>query len=139
MVVVLEALRVLVEAGFQPEDTIEFHFYAGEEGGLRGSLEVFANYKASRKPVIAVLNQDMAGYSPSGKISIYTDHVDSSLTAFTKLVANYYIGDTTSDTCGYACSDHSSAMANGFRGYILSTDYSLSANKSIRSRCLCLR
>ncbi len=115
VVVILEALRVLANAGFKPKDTLEFHFYAGEEGGLLGSQAVFANYKSSGKTVLAVMNQDMAGYSPSGKISIYTDYVDSSLTAYTRVVATSYIGATTSDACGYGCSDHASARSNGFR------------------------
>ena len=117
VVVVLEALRVLANAGFKPKDTLEFHFYAGEEGGLLGSQAVFANYKSSGKTVLAVMNQDMAGYSPSGKISIYTDYVDSALTAYTRVIATAYIGSTTSDACGYGCSDHASARSNGFRTF----------------------
>ncbi|PBP25947.1 peptidase family M28 [Diplocarpon rosae] len=41
-VTILEALRVLAHAGFQPQRTLEFHFYSGTEGGLRGSGEVSA-------------------------------------------------------------------------------------------------
>ncbi|KAL2264469.1 hypothetical protein VTK26DRAFT_34 [Humicola hyalothermophila] len=114
VVVLLEALRVLAEAGFAPKDTLEFHFYGGEEGGLLGSQAVFANYRSAGKTVLAVVNQDMAGYSPSGKLSIYTDYVDSALTAYTRVIAAAYVGSTTSDTCGYGCSDHASARANGF-------------------------
>ena len=116
VVVILEALRVLATSGFKPKDTLEFHFYAGEEGGMLGSQAVFANYKSEGKTVLAVMNQDMAGYSPSGKISVYTDYVDSSLTAYVRLVATQYSGtSTTSDACGYGCSDHVSARSNGFR------------------------
>ncbi|KAL2138047.1 hypothetical protein VTI28DRAFT_7573 [Corynascus sepedonium] len=114
VVVLLEALRVLSAAGFKPKNTLEFHFYAGEEGGLLGSQAVFSNYKSAGKSVLAVVNQDMAGYSPSGKLSIYTDYVDSSLTAYTRVVANAYTGATTSDRCGYGCSDHASARSYGF-------------------------
>lgn len=60
------------------------------------------------------MNQDMTGYSPSGKISVYTDYVDSSLTAYTRLIVNGYIGSSTADACGYGCSDHASARSNGF-------------------------
>ncbi|KAH6617233.1 hypothetical protein F5144DRAFT_498638 [Chaetomium tenue] len=114
VVVLLESLRVLANAGFKPKNTLEFHFYAGEEGGLLGSQDVFSSYKSAGKTVLAVLNQDMTGYSPSGKISIYTDYVDSALTAYARVVATAYIGATTSDACGYGCSDHASARANGF-------------------------
>lgn len=118
VVVLLEALRVLADAGFKPKDTLEFHFYGGEEGGLLGSQDVFSSYRASGKTVLAVVNQDMAGYSPSGKISIYTDYADSSLTAYTRVIATAYVGETTSDTCGYGCSDHASARSNGFRMFL---------------------
>lgn len=114
---ILEALRVLSSSGYKPKDTLEFHFYAGEEGGMLGSQAVFANYKSAGKTVLAVVNQDMAGYSPSGKISIYTDYVDSSLTTYVRLVATQYTGTTTSDVCGYGCSDHVSARSNGFRKF----------------------
>ena len=117
VVTLLEALRVLANAGFKPKNTIEFHFYGGEEGGLLGSQAVFSSYKSSRKTVLAVLNQDMTGYSPSGKISIYTDYVDSALTAYARVIATAYIGATTSDVCGYGCSDHASARSNGFRTF----------------------
>lgn len=118
VVVILEALRVLANAGFKPQNTLEFHFYAGEEGGLLGSQAVFANYKSAGKTVLAVVNQDMAGYSPSGKVSVYTDYVDSSLTSYVRLVASQYTGSTpTSDACGYGCSDHASARSNGFRKF----------------------
>ncbi|KAK3946897.1 hypothetical protein QBC32DRAFT_319473 [Pseudoneurospora amorphoporcata] len=114
VVVILEALRVLANAKFAPKDTLEFHFYSAEEGGLLGSAAVFSSYKSAGKSVYAVMNQDMAGYSPSGKISIYTDYVDTSLTAYTRVIATAYTGATTSDKCGYGCSDHASARSNGF-------------------------
>ncbi|KAK1777260.1 hypothetical protein QBC45DRAFT_479357 [Copromyces sp. CBS 386.78] len=120
VVVILEALRVLANAKFAPKDTLEFHFYSAEEGGLLGSAAVFSSYKSAGKSVYAVMNQDMAGYH-SGKmrirtfnISIYTDYVDTSLTAYTRVIATAYTGATTSDTCGYGCSDHASARSNGF-------------------------
>lgn len=42
---ILEAFRVLAEAGFTPKDgPVEFHWYAAEEGGLLGS-QAIARYK----------------------------------------------------------------------------------------------
>ncbi|KAL0932565.1 peptidase family M28 [Colletotrichum truncatum] len=114
VVVILEALRIFAQARYKPENTIEFHFYAGEEGGLLGSRDIFKDYKAKNKTVLAMVNQDMAGYSPSGKISIFTDYVDSGLTAYCRLIAEEYTGETTEDTCGYACSDQWSAYDQGF-------------------------
>lgn len=121
MVVIFEALRILAEAGFAPEDTLEFHFYAGEEGGLLGSKDVFKAYDAEGKTVLAFVNQDMAGYSPSGVISVYTDYVDASLTTYVRKVAEGYTGlKTSSDECGYGCSDHQSAYTYGFRKWSFS-------------------
>lgn len=115
VVAILESLRILANAKFTPKNTIEFHFYAAEEGGLRGSAQVFAKYKADAKSVLAMVNQDMVGYSPSGKVSIYTDFVNQPLTSYVRVVATAYTGATTSDVCGAPCSDHGSARSNGFR------------------------
>ena len=130
VVVILEALRVLANARYTPQNTLEFHFYGGEEGGLLGSQAVFSNYKSANKNVLAVVNQDMAGYSPSGKISIYTDYVDSGLTAYARVVATSYTGATTSDACGYGCSDHASARSNGFRTFLFLSFFLFVTSKS---------
>jgi len=115
VVTILEALRVLANAKFKGKNTIEFHFYAGEEAGLLGSAAIFSNYKSNRKTVLAMLNQDMTGYSPNGKLAVFTDYVDSSLTSYVRVIANAYIGSVNTDRCGYGCSDHASARSNGFR------------------------
>ncbi|KAL9025526.1 MAG: hypothetical protein Q9196_005667 [Gyalolechia fulgens] len=114
VVVLMEALRVLAAARFAPKNTLEFHFYSGEEGGLLGSADIWRNYKAAAKTVLAFVNTDMAGYSPSGRISVYNDYADTSLTAYVRRIVAAYIGTSTSDTCGYGCSDHASAYSNGF-------------------------
>jgi bacterial leucyl aminopeptidase len=42
---ILEAFRALVEQGFEPKDgPVEFHWYAAEEGGLLGSLDIAEDY-----------------------------------------------------------------------------------------------
>ena len=64
--------------------------------------------------MLAFVNQDMTGYSPSGKISVYNDYVDSSFTAYVRRIVTRYIGSSTSDNCGYACGDHASAHSNDF-------------------------
>ncbi|TLD30373.1 hypothetical protein PspLS_02661 [Pyricularia sp. CBS 133598] len=115
VVVIMEALRVLVASSFAPKNTLEFHFYGGEEGGLLGSRDVFANYRSNGRRVLAYLNQDMSGYSPGGKLTIYTDFVDTSLTAYVRRIAQASAGVApSSSSCGYGCSDHASARSNGF-------------------------
>lgn len=58
---ILEALRVLLtDADFDTsklENTIEFHWYAAEEGGLRGSQDIFTQYAAAKRDVWAMLQQ----------------------------------------------------------------------------------
>jgi leucyl aminopeptidase len=114
----LEALRVLANARFAPKNTLEFHFYAGEEGGLLGSADIFRQYRSQGASVLAFLNTDMSGYSPGGRVVIYQDNVDASLTSYVTLIAQQYAGTTTTSRCGYGCSDHASARSNGFRKWL---------------------
>jgi leucyl aminopeptidase len=129
---ILEAFRVLltdptIRAG-GAENTIEFHWYAGEEAGLLGSQAIFSNYKSNGKNVVAMLNEDMTGYSGAytrdgrpRKISFITDNINAALTAFSKKIVTAYatIG-FTENACGYACSDHASATRNGFPSAMIS-------------------
>lgn len=120
-VTILEAFRVLANAKFAPQNTIEFHWYGGEEGGLLGSADIFKSYRLSQKTVLAFVCQDMTGYSPSGKIAVYTDYADSGLVAYARKLVTEYTGLAyTTDKCGYGCSDHASAYSNGFRKFLLS-------------------
>ncbi|RKK76728.1 Leucine aminopeptidase A [Fusarium oxysporum] len=118
-VTILEAFRVLltdsrVSTGQAP-NTIEFHWYAGEEGGLLGSGAIFQKYKQDGRQVKAMLNQDMTGYVKPGTtevVGILTDNVDAGLTAFLKKVVAAL--PTVDSKCGYGCSDHASATRQGF-------------------------
>ncbi|KAJ8115216.1 hypothetical protein ONZ43_g4719 [Nemania bipapillata] len=115
VVVVLEALRVLAEAKYAPANTLEFHFYSGEEGGLLGSRDVFNSYSRSGVQVLAVMNQDMTGYSPNNVIAVFSDYSDTNLNTFIKkLVPVYTSLPVSTDRCGYACSDHASAYSAGY-------------------------
>ena len=106
VVVILEALRILAAAKYKGTNTLEFHFYSGEEGGLLGSRDVMNAYKKAGTDVRAVMNQDMTGYSPNNVIAVYTDYVDASLTSFCqKLVPAYTSLKLITDKCGYGCSD----------------------------------
>lgn len=64
------------------------------------------SYVASGVNVLAVVNQDMTGYSPNNVIAVYTDYVDTTLTNFVKkLVPVYTDLPLSTDVCGYGCSD----------------------------------
>ncbi|KAJ6259490.1 hypothetical protein Dda_5127 [Drechslerella dactyloides] len=119
---ILEAFKALmsdpsVAAGEFP-NTIEFHWYAGEEAGLLGSQAIFSKYKKDGRDIKAMLNQDMTGYTKPGAkecLGVVTDNVDKNLTAYIKKVIAAYCAIPAVDTkCGYACSDHASANRNGY-------------------------
>ncbi|KAF3917149.1 hypothetical protein ABW20_dc0110417 [Dactylellina cionopaga] len=123
---VLETIKALLAdpkvASGQAPNTIEFHWYAGEEAGLLGSQAIFASYKKEGRAIKAMLNQDMTGFvkgtldaGASEALGVVTDNVDKSLTAFIKKVIAAYCAIPGVDTkCGYACSDHASANRNGY-------------------------
>ncbi len=113
---VLEVLRVLAESKHQPDNTIEFFWYAGEEQGLIGSKEIASEYKDSNKDVIAVMQLDMILYPGSGdKIGLVTDYTDPSLTDYVEELVNLYLKTPVIRfDCGYGCSDHASWHQKGY-------------------------
>ncbi|RYP82735.1 hypothetical protein DL769_001544 [Monosporascus sp. CRB-8-3] len=125
-VTILEAFRVLLTSedvikGNAP-NTIEFHWYSAEEGGLLGSQAIFSSYEKKGRVVKAMLQQDMTGFVQgtidAGKpesVGVITDFVDPALTAFIKKVIEEYCDIPWVETkCGYACSDHASASKAGY-------------------------
>ncbi|KAH7921426.1 Zn-dependent exopeptidase [Leucogyrophana mollusca] len=92
-VALIEAFRALVEGGFRPERPVEFHWYAAEEAGLLGSLEVAKEYKSQNKQVQAMFQLDALAFVRQGTtptISFITSGVDASLTNWTMAVASEY-------------------------------------------------
>ncbi|KAF9694590.1 hypothetical protein EKO04_007409 [Ascochyta lentis] len=115
VVTILESLRVLAAANYAPKNTLEFHFYSGEEGGLLGARAVMQDYVKRSVKVLAVMNQDMTAYSPNHNIAVYTDYVSTPLSNFIiKLVPVYTALPVITDRCGYACSDHGAAYDAGY-------------------------
>lgn len=59
----MEALRHFAQDHRRPNfrNAVEFHFYAAEEVGLKGSEDIFGDYSDKKTDVVAFLNQDMAG------------------------------------------------------------------------------
>lgn len=125
-VTILEALRALLRsetiAHGKARNTIEFHWYSAEEGGLLGSQAVYASYKKNQRNVKAMLQQDMTGYvqgtldaGEKESVGVIIDYVDPGLTAFIKEVITTYCDVPYVETkCGYACSDHASASRYGY-------------------------
>jgi bacterial leucyl aminopeptidase len=94
-VTILEVLRTLllsedIVAG-KATNTIEFHWYSAEEGGLLGSQAIFSNYRQNDRDIKAMLQQDMTGYvqgtldaGHEESVGVIIDFVDSPLTQFIK-------------------------------------------------------
>merc|ERR1712225_132392 len=125
-VTILEALRVLLTSDDiikgKGENTVEFHWYSAEEGGLLGSQAIFTEYEKTGRDIKAMLQQDMTGFVQgtldSGKkesVGVITDFVDPALTEFIKKIVTEYCEIPYVETkCGYACSDHASASKAGY-------------------------
>lgn len=125
-VTILEVLRLLLgeyEAKtFKPYNTLEFHFFSAEEGGLLGSIDVFSNYSSYDEVVVGMLQQDMTGYSAGSvdagvepHIGLITDYTSVALNDFLKVLVDTYNDIPYHESsCGYACSDHASAIENGY-------------------------
>jgi len=113
----LETLRAIVEAGLVLKRSIEFHWYAAEEIGLRGSQAIAEQYKSTNVNVVAMLNMDVVGYYVNGinDIGVFTDNGNAQLAQLLRILADEYLTFGRRDrTCGYGCSDHASWTRAGF-------------------------
>ncbi|WFD25455.1 bacterial leucyl aminopeptidase [Malassezia nana] len=117
-VTLLEALRVLGEAGWAPETDVEIHWYSAEEGGLLGSRAVAAHYERAQRPVRAMLQMDMTAFVKRGIkecMSVVTDYVSPALTDFVERLIRAYIGlPIAHSAMHYAASDHASWTQAGY-------------------------
>jgi leucyl aminopeptidase len=159
-VTILEALRVLLESKDivkgRADNTIEFHWYSAEEGGLLGSQAIFSSYASSSRDVKAMIQQDMTGYvektlaaGEAESVGVITDFVDAQLTEFIKkLITEYCDIPYVLTKCGYACSgefrldflsdpalmqsilDHASASKYGYpSAFVIESDFKYSDSK----------
>ena len=110
---IIESFRKLTAAGFKPANPVEFHWYAGEEGGLLGSAAIANAYAKKGTQVKGMLQlgecsqllqsnppwtypvffSDMTAYVKPGTepvVGFITDYVDAALTTFTKTLVKTY-------------------------------------------------
>lgn len=141
-VTILEAFRVLLGSKDiikgKAANTIEFHWYSAEEGGLLGSQAIFSSYHSSGRDIKAMLQQDMTGYihntieaGEPESVGVITDFVDPGLTEFIKKAVKTYCDIPYVETkCGYACSDHASASKYGYpSAFVIESDFKYSDKK----------
>ncbi|KAJ5177187.1 peptidase family M28 [Penicillium canariense] len=96
---ILEAFRVLAEAGFTPQNgPVEFHWYAAEEGGLLGS-QAIARYKKEQGARIgAMMEFDMTAFIAKNSteiIGFISTEADEILTNWTVNLSKKYISIPT--------------------------------------------
>ncbi|KAF7591327.1 Leucine aminopeptidase 1 [Aspergillus hancockii] len=144
-VTILEALRGLLQSNAVAQgkapNTIEFHWYSAEEGGMLGSQAIFSKYKQDRRDIKAMLQQDMTGYvqgtlnaGRKESVGIMIDYVDQGLTQFLKEVVTTYCDVGYIETkCGYACSDHTSASKYGYPSAMATESEMENSNKRIHT------
>lgn len=144
-VTILESLRLLIasykDGTFKPYNTLEFHWYSAEEGGLLGSIDVFTRYSESNQVVVGMLQQDMTGYTQGSidqgiepHFGLIADYTSVELNNFLKqIITNYNSIPYHESECGYACSDHASALENGYPSSFLIESEMKYSNKYIHS------
>jgi hypothetical protein len=118
----LEVLRVLMEDGFRPEQSLEIQWYAAEEVGLLGSRDMAQQYRQAGLNVTAMLQVDMDGNKGAYGVTIATGP---------NPISNY-LADCIERFSGVCCgnsgampwrfgsagggSDHSSWIGEGYQG-----------------------
>ncbi|KAK6224663.1 peptidase family M28 [Colletotrichum tabaci] len=138
---ILEAFRTLLKSkdvvSGKADNTIEFHWYSAEEGGLLGSQAIFSSYEQEGRDIKAMLQQDMTGFvqrtldaGQPESVGVITDFVDAGLTGFIKKVIVEYCKVPYVETkCGYACSDHASASKAGYpSAFVIESAFEYSDN-----------
>lgn len=133
---VLEALRATLAAKFVPKRTLEFHWYAAEEGGLLGSQDIAREYQEKGTKVVAMLQLDMTGFpkKEDSDIGIVTDYTDQALSELiTNMVPNYTDLQANPFECGYGCSDHASWNEYGFPSAFAFESSNMRENENIHS------
>lgn len=119
---ITEIIRVLLDAEYYPEKSVEFMAYAAEEVGLVGSDEIAQEYYDQNKNVLAYVQFDMTNYQgSSADITIIEDnYTTADLNLFLIELLEHYNSTGahaltySNSQCNYACSDHASWEARGY-------------------------
>lgn len=131
----IEALKLLKQIP-SFERTLEFYWYAGEEGGLLGSSEVARTAQSKNKNVIGVLQLDMTLFPGDGEqvIALMDDFTSPWLNTLITEINDIYIkARVIHGKCGYACSDHASWNKQGYHAVMPSESTLEKMNPKIHS------
>lgn len=115
--VLSEIIRNIVEKKYYPKHTLQFIAYAAEEVGLQGSEEIARLYRQQQKRVIGVMQFDGVNYAgKSYDMTLIADGTYGQQDLFVARLINEYLKiKWTWNKCDYACSDHYSWHAQGYR------------------------
>lgn len=119
---VIEAYRSLLEANVVFERDVYFVFYAAEELGLLGSIEMAKDFKNRGVDLKAVIQFDMTAYSKDPhlmEVAMVTDNTNKQLSDFYRQLFINYGGLKYNQVKGFnlgrmAGSDHIAWHRNGF-------------------------
>ncbi len=114
---ILEVARLLTAQATPPERTVEFYWYAGEEGGLLGSAEIAKSAKDQARNIVGVIQLDMTLFPGDGEFTLgsMTDFTSVDMRDRLRRINSLYAqANIVEDKCGYGCSDHASWYKNGF-------------------------
>lgn len=144
-VTILEAFKAVLTSKDiikgKHQNTVEFHWYSAEEGGLLGSQAIFSEYEQTGRDIKAMLQQDMTGFvqgtldaGKEANVGVIIDFVDPALTEFIKEIITEYCEIPYIETkCGYACSDHASASKAGYPSAFVTESEMDDSNKHIHT------
>lgn len=108
---IIQILKTIFKNNYQPKNTLNFFWYAGEELGLIGSADIAKKFRQQNTDVIAALQLDMLGVpDKSSNIFLEQDFSSPKLNQLLQQVASNYFPEFSilNSSCGYPCSDHSS-------------------------------
>jgi leucyl aminopeptidase len=110
---VLEAAMILKD--FQFERTIEFWCFNAEEQGRQGSQAIAGDYYAAGQNIVAVLNNDMIGYWPTGwqrDLDVAYEPVSEWLADYVISISNEYVGIPIEKHPSGSCRDDHVSFTN---------------------------
>jgi leucyl aminopeptidase len=112
-----ESLRIILSGNTVPERSLDFYWYAGEEEGLLGSVEIATQVAKLKQDVVGVMQLDMILHPGSGvgTIAMVRDFTNPWLNSFVEELNRLYVGARiVDDKCGYPCSDHAAWNRFGY-------------------------
>ncbi|KIY65331.1 Zn-dependent exopeptidase [Cylindrobasidium torrendii FP15055 ss-10] len=119
-VTILEALCSILESNYTPTSPLEFHWYAGEEGGLLGSQDIAAAFESEGRHIRGMQQFDMTAWlrantTESINVMVGT-YPDDALTEFQKrLIEEYTRIPWTESSYPRGGSDHESWARAGYQ------------------------